>query len=344
MLVFVGSRTMCERHARGAGLSVYSIDGTWTQWRLLQSVDLVNPSFLQVDAASRRLYTVHGDLGDVSALAVDDNGHLALLNRQPVQGRNPVHLEMSCDGRCLVVASYATGSLSVLPLLADGSLGAVSSRLVLRGRPGPHRTEQNGSHPHHLPRWPGTDLFVVPDKGLDRVHVVRLGPDGMLGLVGESVARSCSGPRHAAFDPAGRRVWVANELDSTVTAHGFDVGTATLRAQRTVGVLPEDFSGESRAAGIAATRDTVYVSNRGHDSVTLLQLDRESGAVVGRRWQPTLGITPRFLSLTPDGSCLIVANEGSDTIVRWRVRDDGSLADGRVVARTGSPVCVAFMP
>ena len=343
MKVFVGSRTTRERNARGVGVSVYEVDITFARWRLLQTLDLVNPSFLLADPGPRRLYAVHGDMGEISARSIDGAGKLEVLKPSSVEGRNPVHLEHSGDRRHILVASYATHSLSALPVLADGSLGAASSVLDLQGTPGPHRTEQRGSHPHHLPRWPGSNLFIVPDKGLDQVHVVRLGASGKLERVGSAAARSCSGPRHATFDLEQARIWVANELDSTVTAWAFDAATGGLRAERIVGLLPDEFVGESRAAGIVRAGSTLYVTNRGHDSVTVLHTDVQSGAVRRREWFATLGTTPRFLTLTPDKAFLLVANEGSDTIVRWRVRGDGSLEDGRVVAETGSPVCVAFL-
>lgn len=290
--------------------------------------------------------TPHGDFSDVSSFAVDDNGRLAQLNQQPVRGRNPVHLELSADGQRLVIACYATGSMSVLQVRSDGSIGEVSGTMQLHGTSGPHRIEQKGSHPHHAPRWPGTDLFIVPNKGLDRVHVVRCTAEGALELVSEVVASLGSGPRHAAFGAgtSQRRgwVWVAN-LDSTLTAFRFDVERGQLQAQQTIDLLPEDFRGESRAAGIVAAPDTLYVTNRGHDSVSVIGVDRASGALTPRQWRSTLGRRPRFLTLTPDGSCLLVANEGSDSIVRYRVRDGGLLDDGEVVAETGSPVCIAFM-
>lgn len=348
MLVFVGSRTTRERNARGAGLSVYEVDDTFGRWRLVEIVDLINPSFLLAQSAMRRLYTVHGDFSDASAFTVSKEGRLAELTQRPVRGRNPVHLEVSADGKWLVVASYATGSMSALPIRPDGALSEASSTLQLVGNPGPHRDEQKGSHPHHNPRWPGTNLFIVPNKGLDRVHVVRLGSEGVLELVSEAIARSCSGPRHVALGVPAHGgpgwAWVANELDSTVTGYRFDPARAELLAQRTVSLLPGDFTGESRAAGIAIGRDTLYVSNRGHDSVAAVRVDQASGAMNACQWQSTMGSTPRFLTLTPDGLFLLVANEGSDTIVRFRVREDGLLSDATVVAETGSPVCVTFMP
>lgn len=343
MLAFVGSRTTRERSARGAGLSVYEVDASCSSWRLVQTVELVNPSFLVADAASRRLYAVHGDFSDISSLAVAPQDRLALLNQQPVRGRNPVHLELSADRTRLVVANYATGSLSALPLRPDGSLGEVTSILRLDGQPGPHAVEQKGSHPHQVLRWPGTDLFVVPNKGLDRVHTVRLAPDGTLELVSASVARPGAGPRHAAFDTAHNRVWVCNELDSTVSSYRFDVATGRLDLEGIADLLPPNVSGSSRAAGMVASRNRLYITNRGHDSVSVVAVDPETATMEVRQWQSTLGRTPRFLTATPDGSHLLVANEGSDSVVRCRVAEDGQLEDAKVVAQTGSPVCIAFM-
>jgi 6-phosphogluconolactonase (cycloisomerase 2 family) len=344
-LAFVGSRTTRERNARGAGLSVYAVDKAGERWELLQTVALVNPSYLCVTAPTRRLYVVHGDHSEVSSFAIAGDGRLQPLNQQSTRGRNPVHLQLSGDGRHLVVANYATGSLASLPIQADGSLGEVTDLFEMTGTPGPHRVEQKASHPHQALRWPGTDLFVAPNKGLDRVHVLRLGATGRFERLHEMVARSCSGPRHAAFDPARSRIWVCNELDSTVTTCELDPISGRLQPRCIVSLLPDDFMGENRAAGIVAhpRGQAVYVSNRGLDAIAVLQADATTGALTPRQWMPSLGTTPRFITLTPDAGQLIVANEGSDTLVRHRLDADGLLGGGDVVATTGSPVCVAFL-
>jgi 6-phosphogluconolactonase (cycloisomerase 2 family) len=205
--------------------------------------------------------------------------------------------------------------------------------------------EQNGSHPHQVLRWPGTDLFIAPDKGLDRIHVVRLDNAGRIRTTDDVVVRSGAGPRHAAFDPEHSRLWVCNELDSTVTTYGIDVAAGRLQPQHVASLLPGHFTGESRAAGIVAhsRSHVVYVSNRGLDAVTVLHVDKATGSLVARQWASSLGKTPRFLTLTPDESHLVVANEGSDTLVRYRVAVDGSLGEGKIVAATGSPVCAVFL-
>ena len=189
-IAYVGSRTTKERRARGVGLSVWCVDDE-LHWTQIQAVELVNPSFLALASDGRTLFTVHGDQDAVTSLRVLADGTLERLDTRPTGGRNPVHLSLSRDERTLIVANYATGSVASLPIGAEGSLGEPCDVLAFPGEPGPHRVEQRGSHPHHVPRWPGTDLFVVPDKGLDLVHVVQLSNDGKLLLAGSK--RCCAG-------------------------------------------------------------------------------------------------------------------------------------------------------
>ena len=345
MLAIVGSRTTTERSARGLGLRVYDVDPTFEQWRLLQTIAMVNPSFQCIDEQGKSIFTVHGDLTQVSSLVMEQPQTLKPSDQRPTLGRNPVHLALSSSGRFLVVANYASGAISSLPVGREGMLGDVCDVLRFQGQSGPHRVEQAGSHPHQVARWPGTDLFFVPDKGLDLVHLVELAGDGQLSLRNQMLARSGAGPRHAAFDPPNSRAWICNELDSTLTTCHFDVRRASLTAERITPLLPESFVGENRAAGIAAhpSGKSIYVSNRGMDALTVLSVDPGKGAVTERRWVSTYGRVPRFLTLSPDATALLVANEGTDSIVSYRIQDDGALQDGHIVAQTGSPVCITFL-
>jgi 6-phosphogluconolactonase len=82
MYSYVGCRTTRERNARGDGISVYSVDQESGKLELVQLLkDQVNPSFLALSANGERLYTVHGDLSDISSYAVDKaSGKIAFLN------------------------------------------------------------------------------------------------------------------------------------------------------------------------------------------------------------------------------------------------------------------------
>lgn len=347
MFAFVGCRTTRERNARGEGISVYAIarDGGWSLRSVLRG--LINPSYLALNGRGDRLYTVHGDGEAVSAFALSVDGSLSPLGTQPTGGRNPVHLCVHEASSALLVANYATGSVARLPILADGRLGPLAQRLDLPGEVGPHRTQQQGSHPHQILADPSGARIIVPDKGLDRVFTIGIGPDdGRLALVPDAPpGREGAGPRHAVFAPDGTTLFVANELDATVTRFRYAPDTGMLAAQEIVSVLPADCLRTSHAAGIVLSPcgRWLYVSNRGDDSITQLEVDPATSRLRPRTWTKTGGAKPRFLTLDPTGRMLVVANEDSDTIVFFALdRGTGALAPTGQVVETGSPVCIVF--
>ena len=351
VFAYVGCRTTRERNARGKGIGVYAVDpssGSWEHVELFEPLD--NPSFLALNEAQDILYAVHGDGTDVSSYAINaTTGKLTAQNRQPCEGRNPVHLALSRNGESLVVANYATGNAVQLPINLDGSLGRVASSVQLPGAAGPHRVEQSSSHPHHISRFAtrryNTDWHIVPDKGLDTVFAVKWDSAGGTPILTSGRAREGAGPRHAVFHPTLAMIYVANELDSTLTAWSFDPLTGALEPLHTMSVLPCDRHALSRAAGIAIRPDgsTLYVSNRGHDSIATVELDGTTGIPLRARWTDAQGQCPRFICLSHDARMLYVANEQSDSIVQYLLdaKTGAPSPTGHVIS-TGSPVCITF--
>ncbi|MDR8351537.1 lactonase family protein, partial [Acinetobacter baumannii] len=58
----------------------------------------------------------------------------------------------------------------------------------------------------------------------------------------------------------------------------------------------------------------VYAANRGHDSIAVFSINQQDGSLMPTGWVPCGGKTPRFTTLSPDGSRFFSANEDSDTI------------------------------
>ena len=350
MLAYVGSYTTEQRQGRGTGIEVYRIDPRSGEWTLEQTVpDLVNPSFLALDRRRRVLYAAHGDEDYASAFAIDDaTGQLTPLNRQSTGGRNGVHLAVDATNRFLVVGNYASGTVAVLPVAADGSLEPLSDLMPLTGTPGPDPVQQTSSHPHDVPFDRSGRYVVVPDKGFDRVFVFRLdGASGTL-VAGDPpwvVARPGAAPRHADFHPTAPYAYVNNEMDSTVTTYRFEPERGILQPLQTISTVPPGFAGENTTAEIAVAPSGrfVYVSNRGHDSVATFAVEASSGRLEPRGWEPAQGKTPRFFALDPAGTGLYVANQNSDTIVAFRVDPDtGALTPTGQVVKTGSPSSIVF--
>lgn len=347
---YVGCRTTKERNARGEGINVYRGSGKTGQWTHLQLISgLANPSYLAFDRGGRFLYAVHGDLQDISAFSIDPaTGKLTHLNSVSTFGKNPVHLTIDPTNRWIMVANHLSSSVVVLKRNTDGTLGGLVDEVKLSGRLGPHRIEQPFSKPHQVVYDRSERFLLVPDKGVDQVFTLTLDSDsGKLTQVaaGTPRARDGSGPRHIAFHPSNAFAYVLGELDSTVTAHGFDPATGRLTPFQLVTTLPDTFVGDSRASEIEVSHDGrfLYASNRGYDSVVTFTVERTTGRLTPLGWIDSLGKTPRFFSLDPTGRFLFVANEDSDHIVPF----EADTPDGKPQPKgdpivTGSPVCIVF--
>jgi 6-phosphogluconolactonase (cycloisomerase 2 family) len=347
---YVGCYTTAERHGRGDGIHAYRMDPETGAWTHIQRVgDLINPSFVIVSHDRRFLYSAHGDETYATSFAIDPaTGMLKRLNQAATGGTNGAHLALHRSRRFLAVANYATGSVAMRPVRPDGTLADHTQLVSLPGEPGPHKTEQIGSHPHQVVFDPSGRYLMVPDKGLDRVFVFRF--DETSGRLtptrqGSVQARPGAGPRHGAFHPTLPVAWVANEMHSTVTTFAWNEQDGSLKPIQIAPSLPEDYTGNNSCAEIAVSKNglQVYVSNRGHDSVAIFAADARKGTLKPLGWQSTQGRTPRFIGLDPSNRFLYATNEQSDTVVTFRVdQAKGRLTPTGQVIRNASPVTIAF--
>jgi 6-phosphogluconolactonase (cycloisomerase 2 family) len=268
------------------------------------------------------------------------------LQTQHCGGENPVHLALDPSEQFLVVSNHLSSHVVVMPVLSSGQLGAVCQTVELSGKPGPHRAEQPFAKPHFNPFDPSGQFVVIPDKGLDKIFVYRF-QNGRLNPAATpwAQARECSGPRHIVFHFEKPFAYVVNELDSTVTVYHFDASTGALIPLQILSTLPDTFTGNSRASEIMLSNDghTLYASNRGHDSIATLSISPSNGHLKFVAANSTLGKTPRYFCITPNGRYAFSLNEDSNTIVTHTVDGEtGALIAKDIAARCGSPVCMIF--
>src|SRR5271166_1521788 len=357
LFAYVGAFTTPNRKGHGGGINVYRVDpasGAWTHEQLLE---VINPSFLALDRAQRFLYAVHADLDEVSAYAIDkQTGHITALNRQSCGGKNPVHLSIDPTGRWIITANYSAGSVGVVPIEKDGTLGPRSDLVNLPGEPGPDRKEQTSSHPHNTVFDPSGRFIAVPDKGLDRVFVFHL--DTANGKLTANdppfvATRAGAGPRHIAFHPKMSLAYVINELGSSVTTYRFDPQRGSLQPIQIVPSIPPSYTGNNRGAEIAVgpSGRVVYASNRGHDSIGIFDVDQRGGTLTPVGWVPTHAKSPRFFCLDPAAQILYAANadegfsneQNTDTIVPFTINQaNGMLTPTGQVIKTDSPCTIVF--
>jgi 6-phosphogluconolactonase len=74
-------------------------------------------------------------------------------------------------------------------------------------------------------------------------------------------------------------------------------------------------------------------------------VDEATGVLAPVGWTPTQGRTPRFFAFDPSGAFLQAANQGSDTIVIFRVdAETGRLTPTGQIVKVGSPSTIVFRP
>ncbi len=150
------------------------------------------------------------------------------------------------------VANFMSGSVCVLPVRDDGSLGEASDFIQHQGS-SVDPARQKGPHAHSVTLDAANRFAFVPDLGLDKLMVYRFDPKrGRLeaNAVPWIKTKPGAGPRHISFHPGGRFAYLINELDSTMSALSYDGRAGTFEHLQTVPTLPEGFGGESSCADI----------------------------------------------------------------------------------------------
>ena len=322
-----------------------------SQKRELTSLGLAaqtqNPSYLAVRPDGAYLYAVNEDgAGFVSAFRIDrQSGKLTPLNRVSSRGSGPCALSVDSTGKFVVAANYASGSVVLFPIKADGSLGQPTGFDPHEGSSvDPQR--QEGPHAHSAIFSPDNRFALSADLGVDRIYVYLFNSArGTLSAAGSAGVQPGSGPRHLAFRPDGRFVYAINELTATLATFAWD--GAMVRRIATASALPEGYQGTKSGAEIQMHPNgrTLYVSNRGEaNDIALFDIDPQTGMPTPAGHVSSGGRTPRSFSLDPTGRYLLAANQDSNNVVVFRVNPvNGQLTPTGKTVDISAPVCVQFV-
>lgn len=353
-LVYVGTFTWKD----SKGIYLMRLDpatGALTRPELV--AETASPSFLALHPDHQFLYSVNEvdtfdgkNGGGVSAFAIDRaSGKLRALNQQPSGGTSPTHITIDNQGRNVLVANYSSGSVVVLPVEDDGKLGPASSMDQHKGR-GADPQRQQGPHAHCVNLDPTNRFALSCDLGLDKVFVYQF--DAAKHAIAPTDPPTAgvapaSGPRHLAFRPDGKFVYVVTEMGCTVIAFAFDSDRGVLRQVQSVSTLADDYGGEKSGAEIAVhpSGKFLYCSNRGNaNNIAAFRIDPNSGKLTPVGHVSTQGKAPRSFGIDPSGTWLLVGNQDTSNVVVFRINPEtGELTPSGVSASVPTPVSFAFL-
>jgi 6-phosphogluconolactonase len=348
--VYFGTYTSGKNSSKGIYRSVLDTETEELSAPVL-AAEAMNPSFIEIHPGGKFLYAVSesGDAGTVSAFAIDpDTGNLKLLNSRPSGGSGPCHVNIDRSAKNVLVTNYGSGSASVIPIAADGSL-AEPTGLVQHEGASVNPQRQNGPHAHSVNLSPDNRFAFVADLGLDKIMIYKLNVEkGTITANDPAFAKvkPGAGPRHFAFGADGRYAYVINELDGTVTAFSYEPASGTLTEIQSITTLPDGFAGSSSCAEVRVhpSGRFLYGSNRGHDSIAVYRIDPAKGTLTFVEHERADIKTPRNFNIDPTGKFCLVANQDGNSIVVFRIdQKTGALEPTGHKISIGRPVCIRFL-
>jgi len=377
LMAYVGTYTSPLKNMRptqvdlppgnGRGIHLYRVNrdtGAMTPAGLVEMG--TSPSALVFNADRTRLYSANeteriGDIeaGSVSAFAVDPaNGKLKLLNSVNSGGKGPAHLSVHPSGKFVLVANYFGGSVAVLPIRADGSLGAATDIKQDDGNVGPTRAPNappgsfafsghDQPHAHMIESDPSGRFVLHVDLGQDRIYVWRF--DEERGKLTPNDPQYVSlppgdGPRHFHFHPNGRWLYSLQEEGSTIVLFDYDSAKGRLTSRQTISSLPAGYAGSNFCSGIMVSEDGryVYAGNRLHDSIGIFSVGKD-GRLTWAGDEQTRGNYPRSFNFDPSSRFLYVCNQRADNIAVFRVNhESGALSFTGHYTPVGNPSIIVF--
>jgi 6-phosphogluconolactonase len=281
--------------------------------------------------------------GEVASFSVS-NGNLHPLSAQNSAGKGTCYVALDRTGRVLLSADYAGGSAASF-LVTSGRLSpAVWTEHYTKH--GPNADRQQSAHAHFASFSPDNRFAYINDLGGDCIHIYSLNTaTAALTPAGAYKAKPGAGSRTLHFHPNGHTAYCINELDSTVDVLEWSSANGSLTRANRIDLLPEGYSGPTRACDAVISRDGrhVYFANRDNNFLYAFRADQKSGALTPIGRSNCGGKTPRSFVLDPTERWMLVANQDSNLIsIFARNPETGTLAEEGKGVAAATPMCILF--
>ena len=331
-------------NAQDGNIDAYIMDtstGALTPIGKAEAAKLVMP--MTVSPSKKYLYAViRSQPTRVLTYAIDPaTGALTQKASAPLPDSMP-YVSTDHTGRYLFTASYGGDKLAVSPIGEDGLVEAEAIQVIATGR---------NAH------------AILPDRSNKFVYATTLGANQVLQFIfdnktGKLTANEPAaispeaghGPRHMAFSPDNKNLYVLNELSGHVTQYAVDAGKGTLTLVASISSVPAEAglvwgtpqapAGAAPAPGAAAApKDDkpkvwaadiqitpngkfLYSTERTSNKIALFTVTAETGKLAYVDNFATEA-QPRGIKIDPSGQYLVASGEKSDRLSVYKI-DQGT--------------------
>jgi len=339
-IVYIG----CYTQGMDAAIKVVAFDNQTGQLNEISSVSkLPDTSFLALSKDKTNLFAVseHERHGELGYFDISEPESPVYINKKSTLGGSPCHISLTKDK--VFVSNYGTGNISAFSV-TQKQLEPAYTQVQHHGQ-SIDLNRQATAHVHASQLSVDEQFLVVADLGIDALNVYRI-TDKQLLLATTVSLTPGSGPRHLVFNAYGDKLYLGNELNNEVAVFSFNQETGALSLLQLIASLPNECRVESAIAEVALSKDGryLYVSNRGHDSITTFSVAQQTGLLSVIDNIKTGGLFPRHFALSPDQDWLLVAHQYSDYLHLFK-RDNhsGLLTRATHMLAVKNAVCVCFL-
>jgi 6-phosphogluconolactonase len=255
----------------------------------------------------------------VASFAIDKaSGKLTHLGNAPLDA-SMAYATVDKTGRWLLCASYPGGKLTINPIDDQGRVAAPPSQ-VIADRPKAHCVLVDASNKHAYCSVLAQDI------------IMQLNFDAAKGMVSpnapaEIATKPGAGPRHMAFHPNGRFLFLITETTATIGSYAVDKANGTLKQLQFVDMMAPGYKGEIAAADLHVTPDGhfLYGSERKTSTLAGFRIDPAKGTLSPIGHWPT-ETTPRGFAIEPRGRFLLSVGLDSNQMMVYAIgRENGAL-------------------
>lgn len=326
-------------NAQDGNIDAYTMDmstGALTPIGKAEAAKLVMP--MTVSPSKKYLYAViRSQPTRVLTYAIDPaTGVLTQRASAPLPDSMP-YVSTDHTGRYLFTASYGGDKLAVSPIGENGLVEAEAIQVIATGR---------NAH------------AILPDRSNKFVYATTLGANQVLQFIFDSKTGKLTaneppavspeaghGPRHMAFSPDNKNLYVLNELSGHVTQYAVDAGKGTLTLVESISSVPAEAglvwgvpqapAGTAPAPTPAAPKDDkpkiwaadiqitpngkfLYSTERTSSKIALFTVAAETGKIAYVANFATEA-QPRGIKIDPSGQYLVASGEKSDRLSVYKI-------------------------
>lgn len=283
----------------------------------------------------------NGDGGICSYAATADI--LALISRISNNGKTYIHACTNGNHEMadkLFAVDYYNGEIMVAKIEKKKLITPVFN-YKLKGS-SIHPIKQRQSHPSFVGFTPDKKRLIVADLGTDKILLFKIEEKEITLDEKHSFALTPgSGPKKVMFNKRGTYAYILNELLSTIYVYKYN--DLKFELIQTIDTYPKnEFDGESMAGQMifSEKEDYIFVTNRGHDSLTLMNLDQKTGKLAYKEFADT-SANPCDLALFKDRWIVVICQKGGIVeSYEFKSKRGGMIFETDYSYLVNEPVCI----